>query len=607
MNVKDYKYSNYYSLKREIIDELKNKLKKANIDEAILPETLPFKDSKELLIDLNYHDFDIKKDLLFYKNDKIFPFELTSFLFNYNKDEIFAINKIKKIEEKIDKYHFPQYHVCEIHFNNFEYQNFLIDLINFIKRKNKLHLKYKSCNNSKPYLDLSQDIILIYNKEEIIIGHYGEFIKSKKKYLCLNIDRLAMIYGNLPDIRYFWAINNIKLDHQLNFHLPSMSKEYLLTKDKYYDFLKSMTFYRYNIANAIISNDNNNKVLIKVNFSNIENLLEISNLINLQLDKSLISKSELNNDIPVHIKILENKDVYLKSLKLRSEILKFYREFLEKNNFLEVYIPSISLSAFEGGSNVFEIDIFGKQAYLSQSNQLYLEIINNTLIDNSYSISKCFRAEKELPNKRLLEFTICEFFSKISGDINKLDAFCKWISFNKKLCFKLIDNLKKKFKINIKLPSSAKEIPSIKYREAIDLLKKENKEYGYLNYTSKITKVQDILLSKIVKDKYNSDIFFLTDFPIPLRTFYFYSENDITFSFDVMIRGWEVSSAAMTLSNWKNISNKDPFFHYKKSFDNNSFNIGSSYGIERLLVSLLEIDNIKDVSPFSIYNNKSLY
>ncbi len=106
---------------------------------------------------------------------------------------------------------------------------------------------------------------------------------------------------------------------------------------------------------------------------------------------------------------LDNRHLWLRStqlstvLRIKSRLLHAAREFFAAEGFAEVDPSVITTNACEGGSTLFTFDYFGKQAYLSQSAQMYLEgcIFGNPKV---WSITNSFRAEKSRTNKHLTEF-----------------------------------------------------------------------------------------------------------------------------------------------------------------------------------------------------------
>jgi asparaginyl-tRNA synthetase len=94
-------------------------------------------------------------------------------------------------------------------------------------------------------------------------------------------------------------------------------------------------------------------------------------------------------------------------IRIRAEIVYATFDFFVKNGFTLISAPSIVQNAVEGGSTLFEINYFGKKAYLSQSAQLYEEAALGAL-GKVFIFQPAFRAEKSKTNKHLTEFWMIE-------------------------------------------------------------------------------------------------------------------------------------------------------------------------------------------------------
>ncbi len=107
--------------------------------------------------------------------------------------------------------------------------------------------------------------------------------------------------------------------------------------------------------------------------------------------------------------LLDIRHLWLRSreqnaiMKIKSNIFKSIRNTFYKEGFFEVTPPIIVSSATEGGSTLFELDYFGKKAFLSQSSQLYLESLIFNL-DKVFAITPSFRAEKSRTTRHLAEY-----------------------------------------------------------------------------------------------------------------------------------------------------------------------------------------------------------
>ncbi|MGW8289544.1 MAG: amino acid--tRNA ligase-related protein, partial [Candidatus Bathyarchaeia archaeon] len=80
-------------------------------------------------------------------------------------------------------------------------------------------------------------------------------------------------------------------------------------------------------------------------------------------------------------------------MKIRDDILQFSRDFFKNQEFTEVSPPMFISAAVEGGSTLFGLKYFDQNLYLTQSSQLYLEILIYSL-EKVYCIAPSFRAEK---------------------------------------------------------------------------------------------------------------------------------------------------------------------------------------------------------------------
>jgi asparaginyl-tRNA synthetase len=111
--------------------------------------------------------------------------------------------------------------------------------------------------------------------------------------------------------------------------------------------------------------------------------------------------------------LMEHRHLWVRSqrqaaiLRVRAEIIKAARDFLDEHGFTLTDPPIITPAACEGTSTLFPVDYFDDQAYLTQSGQLYIEATAMAL-GKVYSFGPTFRAEKSKTRRHLTEFWMVE-------------------------------------------------------------------------------------------------------------------------------------------------------------------------------------------------------
>ena len=90
--------------------------------------------------------------------------------------------------------------------------------------------------------------------------------------------------------------------------------------------------------------------------------------------------------------------------ELKSIMVQLIVEAMNANGFTQVYTPKIGASGAEGGATLFNVDYFGKKAYLAQSPQLYKQMLMSSGLDRVFEIAPAFRAEQSNTNRHVTEF-----------------------------------------------------------------------------------------------------------------------------------------------------------------------------------------------------------
>jgi len=111
--------------------------------------------------------------------------------------------------------------------------------------------------------------------------------------------------------------------------------------------------------------------------------------------------------------LMEHRHLWIRTprqsaiLRIRAEIVKAARDYLDDNGFTLTDPPILTPAACEGTSTLFPVDYFGDEAFLTQSGQLYIESTALAL-GKVYSFGPTFRAEKSKTRRHLTEFWMVE-------------------------------------------------------------------------------------------------------------------------------------------------------------------------------------------------------
>ena len=162
-------------------------------------------------------------------------------------------------------------------------------------------------------------------------------------------------------------------------------------------------------------------------------------------------------------------------LKIRSKYVQARDEFFREEGFIRFDSPILQPTQSEGGSTVFEVKYYDKKMYLAQTWQLYAEAAVQSL-EKIYNFGPTFRAEKSKTSRHLSEFWMAEM-EAAWFDLKDASEFAKR---ELKYCIKKVaeecqDELKILEQSSEKLlEMTQKEWPTIKYREALKLIKEKD-------------------------------------------------------------------------------------------------------------------------------------
>ncbi len=310
-----------------------------------------------------------------------------------------------------------------------------------------------------------------------------------------------------------------------------------------------------------------------------------------------IGRLESNIDNRLNARALDMRNQKTASIfKIRHHVLASLRKTFAEKKFIEITTPKLIGSASEGGANLFSLPYFDREAYLAQSPQLYKEQMTIGL-ERVYEIASFYRAEKSHTSRHLSEFTSIDIEAAFMDYTDVMDVLESLVVDVYKY---IAENCKKEQEtlgIEIKVPSTPFE--RITYSQVLEELKAEGEDLKFGD---------DLLDSHLrIVGKKHPGFFFLTEWPMNLKPFYIREKDDnpdISRSFDLQFGFLELSSGGTRLHDPKKIKERlkeqglDPtqFENHLQTFDwGMPPHAGWGMGLERLLTTLLGIDNVREV------------
>lgn len=290
-------------------------------------------------------------------------------------------------------------------------------------------------------------------------------------------------------------------------------------------------------------------------------------------------------------------------LKVQAELLRGFRRFLDDHGFTEISTPKLVAAGAEGGADQFEVDYYGKRAYLTQSPQLYKQILVGAF-ERVYEVAPVYRAERSHTVRHLAEYLSLDVeLGFIESDADVMDveeALLKsMLADVGARCARDLRDL------GAELPPLDVAFPRVPLLEARALVAER---YGHASGGKDLDPEAERLLGRWAREEHGSDFVFVTRYPEAARPFYAYATGDgLTRGLDLLFRGTEITSGGQREHTYdalvRNLAQRhlDPagFASYLEVFRHGMPPHGGfAIGAERLTALLLGVPNIRFARAF---------
>ena len=325
---------------------------------------------------------------------------------------------------------------------------------------------------------------------------------------------------------------------------------------------------------------------------------------------------QLAKDYPVSLKehgtsfLMDHRHLWIRSkkqhaiLKIRHQVIKSCRDFLDNNGFTLIDTPIFTANACEGTSNLFNVEYFDRSAYLTQSGQLYSEA-SAASFGKVYCFGPTFRAEKSKTRRHLTEFWMVEPEMAYFNLDDNMDLAEQFVENIVQVC---LENCKNELSVLERdtsfLEKVKKPFPRITYDEAVKILSDNGANFSYGNDFGGTDET-------IISEQYDRPVM-IHRWPAEIKAFYMKRDNNnnkLALGVDMLApEGYgEIIGGGQREDNLEILEgrieehglNKNDFKWYLDLRKYGSVpHSGFGMGIERVITWITGIKHIRETIPF---------
>ena len=323
------------------------------------------------------------------------------------------------------------------------------------------------------------------------------------------------------------------------------------------------------------------------------------------LPLGVVDKVNVEMDTRLNHRFMDLRKPEIRAIfELKAMMVELIEECVRENGFNQVYTPKINAAGAEGGAELFKIQYFDRPAFLAQSPQLYKQILMSTGLDRVFELGPAFRAELSNTNRHVTEFI------SFDGEMSWIENEEEVMAMIETIVDHVLTGLKERGKKQLELLGKEIKVPA--------------RPYPILTYSECLKMVQDAGLplkegddlgtegEKIIGDKMAEkgvELYFIAEYPEEAKPFYIMEKDGTpySFSFDLDYKGQEISSGGQREHRYDRLVarmekkglNPADFEFYLEAFRYGMPPHGGwGIGIERLLVKMLDLGNIREAILF---------
>ncbi|MEF8790753.1 MAG: aspartate--tRNA(Asn) ligase, partial [Haloarculaceae archaeon] len=291
--------------------------------------------------------------------------------------------------------------------------------------------------------------------------------------------------------------------------------------------------------------------------------------------------------------------------EIRAEVLRAVREYFRSVGCTEINTPKIVATGTEGGTELFPVTYFGREAFMNQSPQLFKQLMVGSGLERVFEVGPIFRAEEHNTPRHLNEATMIDFESAFVDHHEAMDV-CEGTL---RAAYEAVDAECTEQLQTLDLAETfalpREEFPRLTYEEAIERINATGELDTQLVWGDDLPTEAETALGDDVGGHY-----FITDWPSEIKPFYIQDYDDdpqLSKGFDLMHPRMELVSGGQREHRYEQLVegfeqqglDPDQFEYYTKMFRYGMPpHAGWAYGVERLVMTMLGLSNIREAVLF---------
>ena len=291
--------------------------------------------------------------------------------------------------------------------------------------------------------------------------------------------------------------------------------------------------------------------------------------------------------------------------EIRAELLRSVRDQFRDLGCTEINTPKIVATGTEGGTELFPITYFGREAFMNQSPQLFKQLMVGSGLERVFEIGPIFRAEEHNTPRHLNEATSIDFEGAFCDHHDAMDV-CEAVVV---AAYEAVDEQCEPQLEDLELAEEFEPpeppFPRLTYEAAIDRINATGVLDEQLVWGDDFPTEGERALGRDVGGHY-----FVTDWPAEIKPFYIMDHDDdpdLSTSFDLMHPRMELVSGGQREHRREKLIEgferqglePEAFEYYTEMFRYGMPpHAGWGLGGERLLMTMLELDNIREAVLF---------